>query len=175
MMALSLPGGIFAPDDSRKPARNGPGKAVLQPPSHRFRIVFPLLGLRTHDFLPAWEIPGIFAPLPISSSTRREDLLPILRKSILASADSEKSFLLPPLSPGLQSRPLWPLRRGSSFFVPVWLKRRMMTSPAQPAFSCSSKSPGSKIPVIKVNGHYPAQIQSERSYLLQPTFRTQAN
>ena len=53
MMALSLPGGVFAPDDSGKPARNGPGKAVLQPPSHRFRIILPLLGLRTHDFLPA--------------------------------------------------------------------------------------------------------------------------
>ena len=77
---------------------------------------------------------------------------------------------------GSESRPLWPLRRGSPFFVPVWLKRRMMTSPAQPAFSCSSsKSPGSKIPVIKVNGHYPAQIQSEWLALIQSTFRTQAN
>ena len=82
----------------------------------------------------------------------------------------------PPLSPGSEYWPRCHLRRGSPFFVPVWLKRRMMTSPAQPAFSCSSsKSLVSKIPVIKVNGHYPAQIQSERSYLLQPTFRTQAN
>jgi len=64
----------------------------------------------------------------------------------------------------------------SPFFVPVSLKRRMITSLAKPAFSCSSsKSSGSKIPVIKVNGHYTAQNQSERSYLLQPTFRTQAN
>ena len=32
--SLSLSGGLFAPDDSGKPARQGPGKAVLQPPSH---------------------------------------------------------------------------------------------------------------------------------------------
>jgi hypothetical protein len=32
--SLSLSGGLFAPDDSGNPARQGPGKAVLQPLSH---------------------------------------------------------------------------------------------------------------------------------------------